>query len=129
LSGSQTGVTYELRENGVATVPATTLTGTGAGLTFSRTVPAALRATLPANISYTVVATGTGGCTNNMTGSALVTVIANPNPTVTGPAAVCIGSTGTYTVSPVNAGSTYRKQQIKQQSHSTQPQEVHLQYL
>lgn len=108
LSGSQTGVTYELRENGVATVPATTLTGTGAGLTFSRTVPAALRATLPANISYTVVATGTGGCTNNMTGSALVTVIANPTPTVTGPAAVCIGSTGTYTVTPVNAGSTYQ---------------------
>ncbi len=108
LSGSQTGVTYELRENGVATVPVTTLAGTGAGLTFSRTVPAALRSTLPANISYTIVATGTGGCTNNMNGSALVTVIANPTPTVTGPAAVCIGSTGTYTVTPVNAGSTYQ---------------------
>lgn len=106
LSGSQSGVTYELRENGASI--GVTQSGTGAGLTFNRTVPPALRSTLPATVSYTIVATGTGGCTNNMTGSAQVNIIANPTPSIGGAATACINSSTTYTVTPVNSGSTYQ---------------------
>jgi hypothetical protein len=85
LSGSQSGVNYQVFTGGtgLSTVP-----GTGVGINFG------LRTTAGA---YTVVATSTFGCINNMTGSSVVNV--NPLPsvyTVTGGAAYCVGGAGTH---------------------------------
>ncbi|MES2704102.1 MAG: Ig-like domain-containing protein [Bacteroidota bacterium] len=81
LSGSQSGVTYQLY-NGAAAV-GTAVAGTGGTLSFGL---------LTAAGTYTVLATGsTAGCTTPMTGSAVVTV--NPLPSaITGSLFVCQGS-------------------------------------
>jgi hypothetical protein len=85
LSGSQTGVNYQLF-NGASPV-GSPVAGTGSALNFGNQTTAG---------TYTVVATATtGGCTANMTGSAVVTV--NPTPTafsVTGGGSFCSGGTG-----------------------------------
>ena len=85
LSGSQTGVTYQLKM-GVTNVGAA-VPGTGAALNFGNQTTAG---------TYTVVATNsTSACTLTMTGSATVTI--NPLPTafnVTGGGAFCAGGTG-----------------------------------
>ncbi len=88
LSGSQTGVTYQLYLGGVAvTGTGSSVSGTGAAISFGlRTTPG----------TYTVVATNVAtSCTNNMSGSAAITI--NPSPVVyimTGGGGYCSGSGG-----------------------------------
>ncbi len=85
LSGSETGVNYQLM-NGVVPTGAP-LAGTGSSLNFGPQTTAG---------TYTVVATNTTtGCTENMSSSA--TVVVNPLPTaytVTGGGTYCLGTSG-----------------------------------
>jgi hypothetical protein len=85
LSGSETGVNYQLQIGGVNT--GSPVAGTGSALSFGSQTTAG---------TYTVVATNaTTSCTNNMTGSAVITI--DPLPTafsVTGGGAYCAGGTG-----------------------------------
>jgi uncharacterized protein YjdB len=85
LSGSQTGVNYQLM-NGASTV-GSPVAGTGSAISFG---------TQPNAGTYTVVATNTAtSCTSTMTGSALITI--NVLPTVynmTGGGAYCSGGPG-----------------------------------
>jgi len=87
LSGSDTGVTYQLY-NG-STAVGSVLAGTGSGLDFGLQT---------AGGTYTVLATSTpGGCESAMTGSA--TVVVNPLPSdfaMTGGGAYCMGDTGVH---------------------------------
>ena len=102
LSGSQTATSYKLYLNNVAT--ANTVTGTGGAITFGTQMTAG---------NYTVVASTTSGnCTNNMTGTAIVSV--DPSaPAIpgapAGPASVYSGSTPTtdYSTSGGNYATTY----------------------
>ena len=85
LSGSQTGVNYQLLRNGNPV--GSPLAGTGSGLAFGNQVTAG---------TYTVAASNaTTTCAANMSGNAVVTV--NPAPTafsVTGGGAFCSGAAG-----------------------------------
>ncbi len=63
LSGSQSGVTYQLKLNGNNT--GLTINGTGSAITFPNQTNQG---------TYTVVATNTNGCTATMTGNAIVAV-------------------------------------------------------
>ncbi|HLP72987.1 MAG TPA: hypothetical protein VK155_08810, partial [Bacteroidales bacterium] len=85
LSNSEPGVNYQLYRD--ATTAGSALAGTGAALSFGNQTVAG---------TYTVVATSaTTSCTQNMTGSATVTI--NPLPTafnVTGGGGYCSGGTG-----------------------------------
>jgi hypothetical protein len=85
LSGSQTGVNYQLK-NGTTNV-GSAVAGTGAAISFGNQTTAG---------TYTVEATNaTTTCSRTMTGSAVVTV--NPLPTafnVTGTGSFCEGGTG-----------------------------------
>jgi len=85
LSNSNTGVNYQLY---LGSAPiGSAVAGTGSGITFG---------SLTATGTYTVIATNaTSGCTNNMTGSAIVSI--NTLPTahnVTGGGGYCAGGTG-----------------------------------
>ncbi len=84
LSWSDAGINYTLYNGGIAT--ATTMAGTGAPLNFG----------LQPGGNYTIAATSsTTTCTNNMTGSAIIT--ANPLPDtfiVSGGGSYCAGGTG-----------------------------------
>ena len=83
LSGSQTGVSYQLFRSGTASAVAT-VNGTGSAINF----PAQSQAG-----TYTVVATSNAGCVSNMTGSAVVTAAVVPNLyTVTGGGSLCNGN-------------------------------------
>ena len=90
LSGSQTGVTYQLKAGSVNS--GTPVAGTGSAITFGLQTTGA---------TYTVVATNTTtSCTATMTGSAVVTVNALPTAyTVTGGGAYCTGTAATTTIS------------------------------
>ncbi|MBI5008145.1 MAG: hypothetical protein HZB98_00490 [Bacteroidia bacterium] len=67
LTGSVAGVNYKLYRDGVAVVPDNTVAGTGAAISFGNQTIAG---------TYTVIATTVAtGCTNQMTGSAVITVI------------------------------------------------------
>ena len=85
LSGSESGVNYQLKIGGVNT--GSPVAGTGAAISFGNQTAAG---------TYTVVATNaTTSCTNTMTGSVVVTV--NPLPTafsVTGGGSYCSGGSG-----------------------------------
>ncbi|MBX2907813.1 MAG: T9SS type A sorting domain-containing protein [Taibaiella sp.] len=99
LSGSATGVNYQLMNGATATGAA--LAGTGSALNFGPMTAAG---------TYTVRATNaTTGCVNNMTGSAIV--IINPLPVaydVSGGGAYCSGSTGVSVgLSGSESGITY----------------------
>ena len=85
LSGSQTGVNYQLKLNG--TNLGTTLAGTGNSLSFGLQTQVG---------TYTVSATNaTTTCTNNMTGSVAVQNYPQPAAfTVTGGGSFCEGSAG-----------------------------------
>ena len=86
LSSSQSGYSYQTYLGGV--INGSAVTGTGAGISFGP------RSTTGA---YTVVATSTSGCVNNMTGSVPVSI--SPLPTlyaVTGGGGYCVGSTGVH---------------------------------
>jgi hypothetical protein len=82
LSNSESGITYQLCR-GVATV-GTPVNGTGGVLSFGNHTVAG---------TYTVAATRTnGGCSVNMTGSAVITIIA-PTATIDGTTGVCHNAT------------------------------------
>ncbi len=87
LSGSASGINYQLYKDGVIAGPS--VAGTGASLDFGLQTAAGV---------YTVVATNaTTGCTNNMTLSA--TIVINPLPvidTVTGGGNYCPGGSGVH---------------------------------
>ena len=100
LSGSQTGITYQLY-NG-ATAVGSAVAGTGSALNFGIQTTAG---------TYTVVATNTTTlCSRVMTGSAVVSV--NPLPTaftVTGGGSYCSGGTGvTIGLSGSQSGVNYQ---------------------
>ena len=85
LSGSQTGVNYQLFS--AASPVGAPVAGTGSGISFGLQTAAG---------TYTVVATDvTTSCTNNMSGTAVISV--NPVPTtytVTGGGSYCAGGSG-----------------------------------
>jgi hypothetical protein len=100
LSGSQTGINYQLY-NGASAV-GSPIGGTGTTLNFG---------TFSTAGTYTVVATNAPvGCSNNMTGSATITVNSVPNAyTVTGGGAYCSGTTGIAVgLGSSDAGVSYR---------------------
>jgi hypothetical protein len=85
LSGSQTGIRYELLLNGVTT--GNTISGTGAILTFGNITAAGSYSVVASNIST--------GCTRTMTGTVSLSV--NPVPlsySLTGGGDYCIGGVG-----------------------------------
>ena len=90
LSGSETGVSYQLKLNG--NPEGSAVPGTGSALSLG---------TFTAAGTYTVVASRSETCTANMTGSATVTV--NPNPSLSSatasPNPLCVGQTLTLTAS------------------------------
>jgi len=101
LSGSTSGISYQLYVGGIATGAAMT----GAGLAFNFPPQ-------PATGSYTIIATNTAtSCTSNMTGS--VSISATPLPVVynvTGGGAYCTGTTtGVHVgLSSSNTGYSYQ---------------------
>ncbi|UXE67872.1 MAG: hypothetical protein KA713_04510 [Chryseotalea sp. WA131a] len=99
LSGTQTGVNYQLRKDGVNT--GTPLAGTGSALNFTGQNLAGI---------YTVVATNaTTQCTQTMTGSATLTV--NPAPalfTVSGGGTFCGSASVTISLSASETGVNYQ---------------------
>ena len=101
LSGSQSGLTYQLK-NGAANV-GSAKAGTGGALNWTNNATAG---------TYTIIATKSTAptCTLTMTGSA--TVIVNPLPslfTVSGGGAICSGATGpTVTLSSSKSGVNYQ---------------------
>jgi len=100
LSGSQTGVNYQLK-NGSADV-GTALAGTGTSLTWTNMATSGI---------YTVVATNaTTGCTATMSSIAVIIVLPAPTAfTVTGTGAICSGDAGlTVTLSGSQVGVNYQ---------------------
>ena len=100
MSGSQTGVDYQLYNGSTATGIA--MAGTGGGLSFGLQTAAG---------TYTVRATVAGtGCSNNMGGSATISI--NPVPvvqSVTGGGAYCAGGNGVnISLSGSQSGVSYR---------------------
>ncbi len=96
LAGSQTGINYQLKING--TNAGAAVAGTGSALTWSDM----------GSGTYSIQAVGTGGCTQLMTGTPVMTV--NPAPavyTVGGGGAVCSGSPFAITLSGSNTGVNY----------------------
>ena len=96
LSGSQAGVSYQL----VRTVGAPTgdvgspVSGNGGAISFG---------TFPVG-TYTVTATNaTTTCANQMSGSAVVTVVSSP--TISGTNSICIGATSQLTLTPSTTGA------------------------
>ena len=100
LSGSVTGVSYQL-VMGSAPVD-TALPGTGSGLDFGTFTDSGI---------YTVVATNTStGCTSSMSGSATISVSPLPNTySVTGGGSYCAGGSGVaVSLSSSDAGIHYQ---------------------
>jgi hypothetical protein len=87
LAASDVGINYQLYR-GTALV-GTALAGTGSALDFGLQIPAG---------TYTVLATNPAtGCTNTMTGSAIITINPLPNAyTITGGGSYCSGGTGLH---------------------------------
>jgi|GEM_PF-4844194 len=106
LSGSSTGVTYQLRNNGVNT--GTAQNGTGSALSFSVTAAGV----------YTVLATNTStNCTAIMAGSATVTTTTPTAYTISGGGPYCNGAGNNINLSGSQTGVTY---QLMQQGLSAQ---------
>ena len=100
LSGSQSGVNYQLKVNGSDS--GSSVAGTGVSLAWSSQTSGG---------TYTVVATSAStGCTQTMTGSATVTVNALPIVyTVAGGGGYCSGGSGTaITLNGSQAGVNYQ---------------------
>ena len=97
LSGSQSGINYQLKDG--TTNVGSAVAGTGSAISFGNQTTAT---------TYTVVATNaTTSCTQNMTGSATVTINALPSAvTVTGGTTQC-GGTVTLNASNGNVGTIY----------------------
>ncbi|MEQ1744256.1 MAG: hypothetical protein ABMA02_02440 [Saprospiraceae bacterium] len=98
LSGSQSGVNYQLLRGGVNV--GAPVAGTGNALAFGNQTVAG---------SYTVVATHTnGGCTANMNGTAVV--VANPKPTLTEThvePTTCVSTNGSINLAVSSGTSPY----------------------
>jgi len=99
LSGSETGVTYQLVQGGTTNVGAP-VTGTGSAISFGLITTAG---------TYTVVATNaTTTCTQNMTGS--VTVSISPLPVIslsTTEPITCVSTNGAATLTITGAAGPY----------------------
>ena len=80
LSGSQSGVTYRLLRNSVVV---DSLTGTGNAIQFQNRTDSG---------SYTITAISTSGCTQQMTGSATVSINALPNAEAGNDATIFVGN-------------------------------------
>ncbi len=87
LSGSNTGISYQLYDNGLAAGAA--VAGSGTSISFGIQMAAG---------TYSVIATdGTSGCTNNMSGTQSVTINALPAVfAVSGGGGYCLGGTGVH---------------------------------
>src|SRR5205809_6230020 len=86
LSGSQTGVNYQLKRGGSNV--GSSVAGTGSALNFGNQTDAG---------TYTVVATNNTAtaCSSNMSGNAVISVEANPTAfNVTGGGSYCVGGAG-----------------------------------
>ena len=98
LSGSQSGVNYQLQLNSVNT--GAPVGGTGAAISFGNQTGAG---------TYTVVATNaTTLCTNNMTGSVVVSI--NPLPTISGSLTepgTCVSADGAINITLGGAAGPY----------------------
>jgi hypothetical protein len=98
LSGSQSGISYQLFLG--ATAVGAAVAGTGAAISFGAFMPAG---------TYTAVASGGSSCTASMTGS--VTISVNPAPTVytvTGGGSICAGSGSIIGLSGSQTGVSYQ---------------------
>jgi hypothetical protein len=102
LSGSESGLSYQLKRDG--TNVGSAVSGTGSALGFGTFTTAG---------TYTVVASRSETCTATMTGSATVTVNALPTPSITagGATTFCAGgsvglSTGSYSAYVWKNGNT-----------------------
>ncbi|MDO9375185.1 MAG: T9SS type A sorting domain-containing protein [Ferruginibacter sp.] len=94
LSGSETGVNYQLKLNGVNT--GTAVAGTGAGLSFG------LQSAIG---TYTVTATNaTSGCINPMTGSKDITQKTRPTAAISGTQLICNGSSAQVSLAMTGTG-------------------------
>ena len=82
LSGSETGVTYQLKDG--ATNIGSPVAGTGSALSFGLQTVAAV---------YTVTATNAANCTTTMGGSATIAITPRPTITLETVAAICTNST------------------------------------
>jgi len=99
LSSSQTGVNYQLQANGVNT--GSPVAGTGSAISFGNQTSAG---------TYTVIATNaTTTCTNNMTGSAVITITTTPVAfVVSGTTAICSGASTSIALSGSANGVNYQ---------------------
>lgn len=99
LSGSQSGVNYQLYIGGVAS--GAPVAGTGAAISFGLQTTAG---------TYTVIATNTtSGCTRTQTGSVTITVNTAPSISVNpSTQSVCIGSSVTFSVTASGTSPTYQ---------------------
>ncbi|MCW3120595.1 MAG: Conserved repeat domain protein [Flavipsychrobacter sp.] len=100
LSGSSTGVNYQLWLGGSAV--GAPISGSGSPIDFGIIAPSG---------TYTVVATNpVTGCSSNMTGSAIITIIPGPTGyTVTGGGSFCPGGTGVHVgLSSSDPGISYQ---------------------
>ncbi|AKD02127.1 LamG-like jellyroll fold domain-containing protein [Pontibacter korlensis] len=96
LSGSQGGVSYQLRRDGINVGSA--ISGTGSALSFGNQTVGG---------TYTVVGTNSSGCATTMSGSAVVTVNPAPaTPTVSSSSRIGAGTVTLNVSSPVT-GYTY----------------------
>jgi hypothetical protein len=101
LDNSDLGIHYQLLDGGVA-VPGAVVIGTGFPVSFAAQTAAGTYTVVGSNLSTT--------CTNTMTGSATINVIALPAPfTVSGGGHYCSGTGGTtITLSGSETTSTYQ---------------------
>jgi len=97
-SGSDPGVNYQLYVGG--TPIGTPMTGTGTPVDFGSQSTAGI---------YTVIATNTSGCVNNMPGSAIVNPVSPMLFTVAGGGNYCVGGSGVgVNLSGSSSGVTYQ---------------------
>ncbi len=95
LSGSESGVNYQLY-NGASAV-GTPVSGTGSAISFGNQTAAG---------TYTVVATNNStSCTNNMTGSVMVTINPLPTAALSGSAPICVGGSAALTLTVTGSGT------------------------
>ncbi|MCE5348063.1 MAG: HYR domain-containing protein [Bacteroidales bacterium] len=96
LSGSETGVNYQLKHDGIdEDAP---VAGTGSSLTWDNKTFGV----------YTVVATNTTtSCTNNMAGSQAIILGTSPTPSISGNNSVCPNAAGVIYSTPLVPGNTY----------------------
>jgi hypothetical protein len=111
LSNSQAGVSYQLKKVSDNSNVQSAQNGTGSQLTWS---------TLPAGVSYYVLATGAAptNCTST-TGNASVTEVANPAVYILSGNSICTSApnTGVITLSNSQAGVSYQLKKVSDNSN------------